>query len=129
MSNFAVNSYELKPEHLKAVADLFRDFWLGRTCTTHAVSVVEGYSDAVNKEQHNAKLRECRACTWPRFWKRSARKSIPTIRPSRSRRQRTAGKYLNPSNDTPSARGTTGPYGSSCSGCRRNCSSGPRAPG
>jgi outer membrane protein OmpA-like peptidoglycan-associated protein len=104
LSNFAVNGYELKPEHIKAVVELFRDFFLGKACATHTLSVVEGYSDAIDKEQHNAKLRECRAVYVATFLEELCKRVNPEYAAVAKAQAAPPGKYLNPSNGTPAAR-------------------------
>jgi outer membrane protein OmpA-like peptidoglycan-associated protein len=104
LSNFAVRSYELKPEHKAALAELFRDLFLGRSCATHALSSAEGYSDAVDDEALNTKLRESRAVYAATLIEELCKRVNPQFKPSAESRAAPAGKYLNPSNDTPAAR-------------------------
>src|SRR5437870_2292264 len=61
LSDFEVGKYETKQEHNVAIAELIRDFSLGRKCASGSVSGIVGYSDAVDTEAFNVKLRAARA--------------------------------------------------------------------
>jgi outer membrane protein OmpA-like peptidoglycan-associated protein len=104
LSNFAVRKYELKPEHNAALAELFRDLFLGRSCATHALSSAEGYTDAVDDEALNTKLREARAVYVATLIEELCKRVNPQFKPSAESRAAPAGTYLNPRNDTPEAR-------------------------
>lgn len=104
-SNFEVRSSDLKLEHKKAIDQLILEYYLGRTCATATISLIEGYADAVGDAKVNANLRDLRANVvsgWItgriKTWKSDYTGDEVFVRPAPLE------TYLNPQNNTPQAR-------------------------
>ncbi len=61
--NFAAGDERLKPEHQQALKDFIGEFALFDPCTDFKVRVIIGFTDAVDREESNERLRLDRANT------------------------------------------------------------------
>ena len=104
LSNFPVGQAEPQPEHKLEFAKLIKEFTLGQDRATATVSLIEGYTDALDTEESNANLRFLRAMTVSGWLQGLISKSNPKYSGPEVVRGAPPGKYLNPHNDTEAAR-------------------------